>query len=336
MKFTQTILAVLVVFSLNNIAFAQPDVELAKTAIPEIQAQIRTTALAFLSGGNAESEVKTNWQGFRELAKLKELANDKEQLVKQLAIYSVIEQREGQWQVMEGLLVLEMLNLKPSIPIRVLAPYLESENPQLREFAQNWFQSNDTCKSGVPLSDSVNYQDYIDYINLTLNKDEDIPTAFIEYIYQRSPERALLVFLRVSRREETISQLQEIRKNIDARPQQEIIGQGPIPPLPPPKEVKRQGKEQVEYDRNEIVLAEHVVSNAIWLNKNGFDERYQTAFPEAMKLLAKLTEHEQWWVRLYVAEIMRQHRELRQPEVLEKLSLDSNELVGKAAKSVIH
>jgi hypothetical protein len=85
--------------------------------------------------------------------------------------------------------------------------------------------------------------------------------------------------------------------------------------------------------RREIELAEHIVSNAIWLQKNGFNDRFQAALPEATDELTKLAKHDQWWARLYVAEIMRQHRELRQPDVLQQLSTDSNSLVSEAAKS---
>ncbi|MDZ4657433.1 MAG: hypothetical protein SH868_07615 [Bythopirellula sp.] len=65
---------------------AQSDVEkMVAEADPAVQAQIRTTAQAFLSDGNSESEIKTSWEGFRELTTLKELASEEAELIMQLA-----------------------------------------------------------------------------------------------------------------------------------------------------------------------------------------------------------------------------------------------------------
>ena len=84
-----------------------------------------------------------------------------------------------------------------------------------------------------------------------------------------------------------------------------------------------------------VLLAAHTVENAIWFHENKFDEQFQQAFPQAQQQLAKLAEHDQWWARLYVAKIMRRHREIRELNVLVKLSSDSNELVSGAAKSTL-
>ena len=85
-------------------------------------------------------------------------------------------------------------------------------------------------------------------------------------------------------------------------------------------------------ERSDIELAEHIVSNALWLNKNGFADRFQQTLPEANEQLTKLANRQEWWARLYVAYIMRQHGELRRGDVIERLSNDSNELVQEAAK----
>jgi hypothetical protein len=112
---------------------------------------------------------------------------------------------------------------------------------------------------------------------------------FVEYAFDRSPERALLAFYYAT----TLHR---------------------------------------ERDR-EILLSEHIINNAIWLGENGFDERYNKSLPEAQQNLEKLAKHKEWWVRLYVAEIMRQHRELRQDEVIRTLSKDSDPIVAKITKS---
>jgi hypothetical protein len=82
------------------------------------------------------------------------------------------------------------------------------------------------------------------------------------------------------------------------------------------------------------LLAEHIISDAIWLRENRFEERFQMTLPEAAGELAKLAKQEEWWARLYVVEIMRRHRELRDAAVLEQLRKDGNALVSAAAKSV--
>jgi HEAT repeat protein len=82
-------------------------------------------------------------------------------------------------------------------------------------------------------------------------------------------------------------------------------------------------------------LVAHTVENAIWLKQNDFNQQFLQALPEAKEHLVKLAQLEEWWVRLYVVEIMRRHRELCQPEVLQEFGRDPNALVRKAAKSAL-
>ena len=86
---------------------------------------------------------------------------------------------------------------------------------------------------------------------------------------------------------------------------------------------------------SDILLAEHMVNNAIWHKKHRSKEQFQKALPEAQQHLSELASQEQWWGRMYAAEIMRQNRDFRRDEVMEKLSRDDNELVSKAAKSAM-
>jgi hypothetical protein len=82
----------------------------------------------------------------------------------------------------------------------------------------------------------------------------------------------------------------------------------------------------------DILFAENNIRNVIWLKSNGFDEEYQKELLKAKAQLLKLATHEEWWVRLYVAEIMRHQAELRDENVMKSLASDSNELVAKAAQ----
>jgi hypothetical protein len=155
----------------------------------------------------------------------------------------------------------------------------------------------------------VNYGDYRRYVGWKADHQEDVPGGFIKYIYDRSPGQALLVFAGAFSNSDIAARLPAEAKAADGQ-----------------KQMKHMSWRDIE-------LAEHIVSNAIWLQKNGFNDRFQAVLPEATDDLTKLAKHDQWWARLYVAEIMRQHRELRLPDVLQQLSTDSNELVSEAAKS---
>src|SRR5690606_38210285 len=94
------------------------------------------------------------------------------------------------------------------------------------------------------------------------------------------------------------------------------------PPLPPAKE---------GLGRREILLAEHIISNAVWLHEKKFDEQFQQILPEAMAELEKLSTHRQWWARLYAVQIMRQNHFLLKNSVLRRLADDEHPLVRKAA-----
>lgn len=343
----------LLVASWASITFAQPGVEkLVAASDPAIQAQIRVVY-------DSQSELEM----FRQVQTLKEIAGDKTEdqaeLVKQLAIFSVTSPNQKEFHALLTLVILDRLDLQPSISIRVLAPYLDSENKQLRDFARDWFR----CYDKVAFEDP--WKAYGSYVGNRLTRNEKVPREFVEYLYERSPERALLVFLRAARLGNTVARLMKLQEKREADLQK--IGQNeldrrddelaarlaewnkkmaaiqgkypppvpPVPPLPPmtnpPDVIPRQLGEKLQ---KEILLAEHIVSNAIWLKKKKFDEQFQKALPKAKQQLAKLAEYDQWWARLYVVQIMRRHRELRLDDVLDRLSRDSNALVSELAMLV--
>src|SRR3990172_8389184 len=287
---------------------------------PGFQEQIKRAYSAFFEGPAIVAsgiEFKSNCGGFLAIEALKDLTNDKDEIVKQLAIFTVTTTSEEDTHVMGARLILDFLDLPPSVPIRVLAPYLDTENPQLRLFARSWFQYHDSSSRthGLPPLGSVNYYDYMSYVRSRISRGEEIPAAFIEFIYERHPGKALLVFAYANQAGDVVAQLHDIRKHLEAARQ----GQEKTPEeIHQQREEKRQHeirKQGAKIERSEILLAEHIVSNAIWLNKNGFAEQFQKALPEATAELAKLAKHKEWWARLYVAWIMRQHPELRQADV---------------------
>jgi hypothetical protein len=76
----------------------------------------------------------------------------------------------------------------------------------------------------------------------------------------------------------------------------------------------------------EVLLAEHVISDVVWLNEHNFKIDSVT-LANAKAELNRLCESEHWWARLYVAEIVWRHPELRTETLQERLRTDENELV---------
>ena len=334
----QRIEIVVVVLLLTAVrgGFAQEaDVEtLIAESNPAIQEQLTRSYVAFLAA--PANDLKINCEAFQELQKLKYITKDKGEIVKQLAIFIAITESEEESHVMLTGIMLNLLDLPASIPIRVLAPYLDSENEKLRGFARGWFYYHDSHDRihGRPPLGSVNYYDYMQYVHNRIARNEDVPVAFIRFIYERHPGKALLVFAYANRAGDIVAQLHAIRKNLEAARQ----GREKTP-----DEIRQQREKKLQEDvrrhqakteRGEILLAEHIISNSLWLKENKFEERFQKAQPEAAGELAKLAKHKEWWARLYVAKIMRRNPELRDAGVMERLGADSDALVSKAAKSV--
>jgi hypothetical protein len=287
-----------------------------------IQAQIQK-----LCDPRVSAEPRSNVDVCSEVQQLKQLSDDNE-VVKQLAIW-VVETKNVEEHDLIAIAVLHVLDFPPNVPIRVLAPCLDADDRQLRRFAQIWFNSHDKAGGDglrFPRPGPLDYEDYLKYVEGKANRKEEVPAGFTKYIFDRSPGQALLIFAYANSHGDVAARLEAIAKSIAARQRGEE---------PEIKEGKRSdAKVQAGLsERRDIELVEHIVSNAIWLEKNGFNDRFQAALPEASDQLAKLAKHDQWWARLYVAEIMRQHRELRQPDVLQQLIADGNPLVSESAKS---
>ena len=289
--------------------------------------------------------------GSREIQSLYESTADKGELVKEIAVFAT---SSGESKPLLARMVLDMLDLPPKITIRVLAPHLGSENKNLRSFVRDWFHAHDICAKGPSGLLALNYEDYRNYVRGQIKRDEEVPTAFIEYLYDRSPGRALIVFHYANpiRHYETVANLLELQKQNRAsqlqREKTELDKNFPPKMMSEEEfnEIQQRVDQQLsksqltseeqKQQRREVLLAEQLVSHAIWLQDNDYDLRFlKTALPEAKEHLKKLSRHEGWWARLYVAEIMRRHREFRLDEVLERLSKDDNGLVRKTAKSAM-
>ena len=328
----------------KGFALAQEaDVEkLIAGADPAIKEQFQRTYGAFFDSPGTGPE--SNYDAYRRLQTLKDQTKDKGEIVKQVAIFAVTGESEEGAHEIGALAILGALHLPQSIPIRVLAPYLDSDHARLRRFVRDWFEAHDKLDHWKLHPDI--YNEYAGYVGQRIVKNEEIPTAFIEYIYERSPGRALLVFQRGNRQVDLFAKLLAMREKFDAARQQREKGQDEVLQQPErgqdeilrQREKKRQDElrqQRKKKEQNEILAAEHIVSNSIWVKDHKIYERFPNAIPDATAELAKLAKHKDWWVRLYVAWIMRQHRVLREPAIVQQLTTDSNELVSKAAKSAI-
>jgi hypothetical protein len=264
----------------------------------------------------------SNVEAFRQLQELKDVAPDQSELVRQLAIFAVTPGDEQ--QPLAAVVILGWLRIPPKVTIRVLAPYLDTDDPTLHSFLYDIFHGLDRAGSG-PFK-SVNYYDYLEYVRGQMNRKEEIPGPFIKYIYERSPAQALAVF-----RHATVNvseYLQLLNRSVEARQQ------GGVPTEEERQEIRRiqAEREQDGKERREILLAEHIISNALWLKKRGFDERFHQALPEAMEELKRLAKSKHWWARMYVVYIMRQNLVLRYDLTLRQLAEDGNQLVREAAR----
>ncbi|TWT99570.1 hypothetical protein Pla108_05130 [Botrimarina colliarenosi] len=265
-------------------------------------------------------------------------------LVKQFAIAAAtMEEAQGE-QGICLLLVLGKLDIPPGVFIRVLAPHLESENKGLRDFADEWFDGYTRTQHNGP------FDEVADYVRDVLSRNEEVPSVFTLYLFKRSPGRALLAYnqaaevgnlvaMMIERRTWDEAQREERRKKgedriipyqlLEGATEQEIaeakVRNRPFTEFQPvqdlPAVLPRQRDKKL---KKEILLAEHLVSHAVWLKKYKFDEQLEGPAQEAKEQLTNLSEHDEWWVRLYVAVIMRRHRELRVSEVWEKLGQDRN------------
>jgi len=92
--------------------------------------------------------------------------------------------------------------------------------------------------------------------------------------------------------------------------------------------VSREGRLQNRDKMKAILWAQHTVEDVLWKQKLHFDKPgdLQSAIDE----LDKLSQFEEWWVKLYVAEMLRRHEELKDAKILERLRSDKNPLVAKA------
>jgi hypothetical protein len=79
-----------------------------------------------------------------------------------------------------------------------------------------------------------------------------------------------------------------------------------------------------------IHWAEYSVRHVLALKRFHRGDKIPEAIRDAVQALDGLSQSDEWWVRLYVAEILSQHPEFRTEAMTNRLSLDNDELVQQA------
>ena len=144
------------------------------------------------------------------------------------------------------------------------------------------------------------FRDYARY--LSNHKNEGRPTALVRHMYRLAPAKALYALM---------------------------YAEYGIP-YPPPRLTKNP---DVNRAVRPLFYAEHIISDVIWHWEHQFEiepERVE----KAKQLLARLVERPEWWVRLYAAEILRQHPRFRSRDFVQKLKKDKDQLVRDAVSAV--
>jgi len=249
-----------------------PAQETALKPDPAIQLQVRRL-LNLQSGDNP----------FKELDALEKLAGRRhERLVPQLLYFSVYgTDAKGQHDVKEAMAfgwIVHQLHISPTSMANALVPYLEIEDPKLREAVREAFSE-------------IGYSHFQSLVEGAVAQGAPPPKGLVRYMYQRNPGEALLT----------------------------LAGTSLLP----------RNREGWKEKWKSLLWAEHVVSDVLWKHEHGFLDKRKVE-PDAKAQLERLSKDDAWWVRLYVAEILRQHPAFRTPEMVERLKKDPHELVREA------
>ncbi|MBW3596709.1 MAG: hypothetical protein KY475_05475 [Planctomycetes bacterium] len=80
----------------------------------------------------------------------------------------------------------------------------------------------------------------------------------------------------------------------------------------------------------DLAFNAHVVQDVLWRARHEFEIEPQRR-SDAEQKLEELSKHKEWWVRLYVAEVLDRYPTLRSPALIERLTGDEHRLVREAA-----
>lgn len=248
-------------------------------------------------------------------------ANDSEDhVIRQAALYAAharrITQEEHINDVPDGrmavIYVRKVLEIPESRIVSVLAPYLRSKDGRLQEFV---------CESVLEVGTTYNECDLSDPIVPGLaefvSRDMDAPPLdAAQILYWRAPSAAVLEFVERSLQDQPAKR-QEIRDAVAA--------------------VVRVTGEPESLAGGRIKVDDPLVPGGILSIKP--QDRSRKARAEAIESLRDLSHFDEWWVKLYVAEMVRRYYrkpDLRDAKIVERLRKDANPVVAKAADVPFH
>jgi len=188
----------------------------------------------------------------------------------------------------------------PSFTVaEALVPYLETPDAAVAGEIREWLKGLE-CGKGRDAPEYLFWL-YKPIIHRALARGDDPPHALLRYLFDRQPGAALLLMLR------------------------ETMEHAPVPG----------GQERAagEQMRTSILWSDHVIWDTIWKHEYGFLDKDKVE-PEAARELERLARHKEWWVRLYAAEIMRQHPAFRREVLVRRLAKDKHPLVREVAEKI--
>ena len=143
---------------------------------------------------------------------------------------------------------------------------------------------------------AVHFDVFSAIIRRHVSQGHEPPRELIGFMYERSPGEALLALSRV--------------------------------------DALLSGTDQEKREkRRSLLWAEHTVSDVVWRHQYGFLPATK-AESDAMVQIEKLSQDDLWWIRFYVAAILRQHRAFRTAQLVARLAADKDPAVQEAMSFV--
>ena len=263
----------LVAIALSGSTLGESTRQVSITPIPEIQDKI-----AAIVHGQSTDQIRRNT--IELVFSVEESDEDASQMLEQLVHYFATKHFNP--EALLAAMIVGRMGLHPSVKTQTLIPLMGSDDHRVREIVKLLLSTVD-FRGARP---GPNYEWYESYIH---DHKDDLPPAFVRYMYAHAPGEALLCFNR---------QFQS-------------------------------GDDVVA--RRQVKWAEHVVSQWIWMTRNGFDGKAREHRQTASTELKMLGAHEGWWARLYVVHIVARHRKIQNAELVKTLKEDRNQIVRDAA-----
>lgn len=198
--------------------------------------------------------------------------------------------------------IIQMAGLDRRTVVAELIRLSECDDPAISDTATRWLGAFDRCECGyaAEAGHTVDVTIYTRYLQERVASGKAISPKIARSLFRRAPGETVV----------TMAQITAYFGN----------------PPPPRSAGERRFRS--------ILWAEHVISDTIWKHRHGFLDKDKVE-PQAAKELEKLAKRKEWWVRLYVAEIMRQHPAFRRPALIRHLAKDDHPLVREAIEAIV-